>query len=88
MESVINNNDLLRQIIEFMPLTEIELKRKRKIILEMKHLYCEWSDHNKYCFVCKPYHPLVINKRKKYMCEECCRIIQFYEALDLDDIFF
>ncbi len=81
MEKVINNSDLLRKIITFIPLTEHEKKRRRKVVSELKHMYCEWSEHKKYCFICKPYHPLVINKHKKYLCLKCKRIIRYYNGL-------
>jgi transposase-like protein len=80
MEKVLNNPDLLKQIIAFLPLTEEEQRARKRVVSELKHMYCEWSEHKKYCYVCKPYHPLVINQRRKYMCRDCNRLFRFYMA--------
>ncbi len=78
MEAVINNQDLFRHIMTFLPLTDSEIHSRRQVVLELKYRFCEWSEHKKYCYICKPYHPLVINKTRKYMCRDCCRIFRLY----------
>ena len=81
MDRELYNKDLLNIILQYVPLTQEERRRRKRVVSELKHLYCEWSEHNKYCYVCKPYHPLVINRRKRYRCEECESVINWMEAI-------
>lgn len=71
MEKVLNNKDLYQHILSFQPLNEIEKKNRRKVILELKHMYCEWAGHLSLCYICQHYHPLIKAKRFKKICPKC-----------------
>jgi hypothetical protein len=77
VNKVFNNNDLNKIIKSYVPLSSLELKRKKNIINELKYTFCEWSSHRDLCYICDSYHPLIINRYRPNlkMCKECVSIV-------------
>ncbi len=75
MEKVLNNKHLYQHILSFQPLSYIEKKNRRKVILELKHKHCEWAGHLDLCYVCQKHHPLIHVRRFRKICTNC---LEFY----------
>ncbi len=78
VNKVFNNNDLNKIIKCYVPLSSLELKRKKNVITELKYKYCEWSSHRDLCYICDSYHPLIIDRYRPVlqMCRECKSIVR------------
>jgi hypothetical protein len=77
-KKVFGNKDLYQLIQSYKPLTGIEKRNRKKVILELKYQYCEWSSHRRYCYICHSHHPLVIKRYRTLaqMCDECKAIVK------------
>lgn len=81
MEKVLNNKDLYQHILSFQPLSNIEKRNRKKVILELKHKYCEWASHLDLCYMCEHHHPLIHVRRFKKICPKClnyCPNLRYY----------
>jgi len=75
---VLNNKDLYGLIMSYQPLSYREKKRRKNLVSELKHFYCEWSYFRDYCYICYKYHPLVIKRYKPViLCDYCKYTVRY-----------